>query len=111
MTSSSTPLVRPLSIVPEAARIFLETLLLIKKEFPGIKTIAGLSNISFGLPRRKPINHAFLFNNIGPGLSAVIADPLQPDFWQVIILSELLNNRPGATERYLEWARSTRKED
>lgn len=105
------PLVRPLAVFPEAARLFLEAMLLIKKEFPGMKTIAGLSNISFGLPKRKIINHAFLSNLIGYGLTAVIADPLQPDFWPVIIISEFINNKPGATKRFLDWARTSRKED
>jgi len=104
-------LVRPVAVIPEAARIFLETLLLIKKEFPGMKTISGLSNISFGLPKRKLLNHAFLSNLIGHGLTAVIADPLQPDFWPVIIISEFINNQPGATKRFLNWARACRKED
>jgi|GEM_PF-2256718 len=45
----------------------------------------------------RSVDHAFLFNIIGHGLSAVIADSLQPDFWKVVIVAELLNNKPGAT--------------
>ncbi|MGQ9801585.1 MAG: dihydropteroate synthase [Candidatus Saccharicenans sp.] len=104
-------LVRPLAVVPEAGRLFLESLLLVHKEFPGIKTVAGLSNVSYGLPRRRVVNLAFLTNLIGHGLSAVIADPLQPDFWTTVMVSEFLNNRPGATEKFLAWARTSLKED
>lgn len=104
-------LVRPLAVVPEAGRLFLESLLLVRKEFPGIKTVAGLSNVSFGLPRRRVVNLTFLTNLIGHGLSAVIADPLSPDFWTTVIVSEFLNNRPGAAEKFLAWARTSLKED
>ncbi|HAR36866.1 MAG TPA: hypothetical protein DCR87_08240 [Acidobacteria bacterium] len=104
-------LVRPLAVVPEAGRLFLESLLLVRKEFPGIKTVAGLSNVSYGLPRRRVVNLTFLANLIGHGLSAVMADPLHPDFWTTIIVSEFLNNRPGAADRFLAWARASLKED
>lgn len=104
-------LLRPLAVVPDAGRLFLESLLLVRKEFPGIKTVAGLSNISYGLPRRRIVNLIFLTNLIGHGLSAVIADPLHPDFWPTIFVSEFLNNRPGAAEKFLSWARASLKED
>ncbi|MDR1241533.1 MAG: homocysteine S-methyltransferase family protein [Deltaproteobacteria bacterium] len=38
-------------------------------------TVAGLSNISFGLPARELVNSAFLNMAAGAGLSAVIANP------------------------------------
>jgi 5-methyltetrahydrofolate--homocysteine methyltransferase len=105
------PVVRPLKVFPGAAKIFLESVLLLKKEFPGIKLIAALSNISFGLPQRKLVNYAFLSSLIGHGIAAVIADPLQPYFWPLIIVSEFINNHPGASERFLEWAASYQKKE
>lgn len=104
-------LARPLAVRPEAGRLFLESLLLVRKELPGIKTVAGLSNISYGLPRRRVVNLTFLSNLIGHGLDAVIADPLHPDFQATVVVSEFLNNRPGAREKFLAWARSGQKED
>lgn len=104
-------LARPLAVRPEAGRLFLESLLLVRREFPGFKTVAGLSNVSYGLPRRRVVNLTFLSNLIGHGLEAVIADPLHPDFQATIIVSEFLNNRPGARDKFLAWARSGQKED
>lgn len=104
-------LVRPLAVKPEAGRLFLESLIMIRKEFPGFKTLAGLSNISYGLPRRRLVNLIFLSSLIGHGLDAVIADPLHPDFQATVVVSEFLNNRPGAREKFLAWARSGQKED
>ncbi|MBO4283017.1 MAG: homocysteine S-methyltransferase family protein [Clostridia bacterium] len=41
----------------------------------GLKTVLGVSNISFGLPEREHINTAFLSAAIGAGLSAAILNP------------------------------------
>ncbi|MCP4197100.1 MAG: dihydropteroate synthase, partial [Proteobacteria bacterium] len=49
----------------------------VKKELPGVLTILGVSNISFGLPRssRKVLNSIFLHEAIEAGLDAAIVDP------------------------------------
>lgn len=41
----------------------------------GLKTVLGVSNISFGLPEREHVNTAFLSAAIGAGLSAAILNP------------------------------------
>ena len=41
----------------------------------GLKTVLGVSNISFGLPEREHINTAFLSAAIGAGLTAAILNP------------------------------------
>lgn len=57
-------------------RITLETLRLFKKE--GILTIAGVSNVSHGLPHRAGINSAFLATLAMDGLDAGIVNVLDP---------------------------------
>ena len=49
----------------------------VKSELPGINTILGLSNISFGLPpaARKVLNAVFLHEAVAAGLDAVIINP------------------------------------
>ena len=41
----------------------------------GLKTVLGVSNISFGLPEREHVNTAFLSAAIGAGLTAAILNP------------------------------------
>lgn len=61
-----------------AAMVTLEALKLIKREL-GLKTILGVSNVSFGLPRREVINSAFFTMALNAGLDAGIVNPgLQP---------------------------------
>lgn len=59
---------------PAAARTTLDALTLIRERL-GCKTSLGVSNISFGLPRREQINAAFLLMALEHGLSAAILNP------------------------------------
>lgn len=67
-------LVESLGLVPEHAAVTLETLSLIKSHLPGVRTTCGLSNISFGLPRRAVINAAFLAAAVTRDLDSAIVD-------------------------------------
>ena len=52
----------------------IEAIRLIKKELPGVKTLLGVSNISFGLSpaMRHPLNSVFLHYAIEAGLDMAI---------------------------------------
>ena len=49
----------------------------IMKEFPGVYTTCGLTNISYGLPSRKLVNRTFLVAAIVRGLDSAIIDPTE----------------------------------
>lgn len=59
---------------PQAALTTLEALSLIRSEL-GCRTCLGVSNVSFGLPRREKVNAAFLLLALREGLSAAIVNP------------------------------------
>ena len=69
------PGVLPVSVAAEAGVAVLQTLRDIKSTL-GVKTVLGVSNISFGLPRRRLLNHTFLAAALALGLDAAILDPL-----------------------------------
>ncbi len=69
------PLIRPVATEPHQAKEFLKSIPMIKT-LGNVKTICGLSNVSFGLPDRRAINSAFLSMAIQAGLDAAILDPL-----------------------------------
>ncbi len=58
----------------EAAQVTLRALQLIKEKL-GVKTVLGVSNVSFGLPRREIINSAFFLLALQAGLDAAIINP------------------------------------
>ncbi len=69
------PLVMSVATAPDACTTTLETMRLVKAEFPKAHLTGGLSNISFGLPGRTLINRAFLTLAIDAGLDSAIMDP------------------------------------
>ena len=69
------PLIRPICTEPNQAQEFLKAIPLIKS-LANVKTVCGLSNVSFGLPNRKLLNSVFLSMAIQAGLDAAILDPL-----------------------------------
>ena len=68
------PLVYPIATNPLSAVATLDAIAAIKKELPGVHTICGLTNVSYGLPERKLINRTFLVAAIARGLDSAILD-------------------------------------
>lgn len=68
------PLVGAAATDPDAPKVTLQTIQMIKEEFPGIQTVAGVSNVSFGMPSRKLLNRVFLSLCICKGLDSCIVD-------------------------------------
>jgi len=95
------PLVLPISTGDNNAVLFVETLREIKQTFKEAKTISGLSNISFGLPRRKLINRVFLVLAMAGGMDAVIFDPMDKEIMSVAQTTETLLGRDAYCGRYL----------
>ena len=72
------------------------------KGFPGVNTICGLSNVSFGLPHRGLINRNFLALAVANGLSAAILDPTDSKLMSTIISVEMLLGRDEYCEKYID---------
>lgn len=99
------PLVRPIGVDQESGKLFLESLEKIKKNLPSVKTIAGISNVSFGLPRRKLINRVFLILALQRGLDAAILDPLDKEILTTLGSVEALLGKDPALKKYLKQIR------
>jgi cobalamin-dependent methionine synthase I len=102
------PLVRPIGVYPESGRLFLDSLTLIKENLPQVNTIAGVSNVSFGMPGRKLINRSFLTLAMGRGLDAAILDPLDKEIISAVKASRALLGHDPAMREYLEFIRSSK---
>jgi cobalamin-dependent methionine synthase I len=84
------PLVRPVSISSSYAIGALSVIEKIRADHPGVHTICGLSNVSYGLPKRKLINQTFVAMAIARGMDAAIVDPLDRRLMAVIYAAEAL---------------------
>lgn len=96
------PLVQPLSVNKDFGVAFLEAIEAIMKEFPGVHTACGLSNISYGLPARKMMNRTFLVMAIAKGLDGAIIDPLDRSMIAAIVTAEALAGKDDFCMKYLQ---------
>ena len=95
------PLVLPLSTNDQNGRVFLETMREIKKSLSPAKTTSGLSNISYGLPKRKRVNHIFLALALWCGMDAAILDPTDKEIMAMLPVAELISGRDADCMDYL----------
>jgi len=83
------PLVFPISVAPEYGVHFFDAVEKIRALFGDeINISGGLSNVSFGLPRRKLVNDVFIYICLQRGLDSGIIDPLQLKINDILTMDE-----------------------
>ena len=89
----------------------IEGIRLIKRELPGVFTILGVSNVSFGLDpaARDVLNSVFLHHCVEAGLDAAIVNPAHITPYAEISAEQraladdlVFNRRPDALQRFIE---------
>jgi cobalamin-dependent methionine synthase I len=96
------PLVQPVSVDVRMGPVVLESISRIMSRFSGVRTICGLSNISFGLPLRRQINRHFLVLAMARGLSAAILDPTDPELMTSLITAQMLLGQDEYCSAFIE---------
>ncbi len=104
------PLIQAISTNTEAGLMALEAIGRIHQELPGVKTICGLSNISFSLPSRSLVNRTFLVLAMRAGLSAVLVDPLDKKLMSVLKATALVLGQDRYCREYIRAFREGRLE-
>ncbi len=102
------PLVQPISTNDRYCSQFIEAVERVMKRYPGIHTICGLSNVSFGLPKRKVLNRALAVMGIAHGLDSAICNPLDAPLMSAIFAAEALAGRDEYCGNYIEAYRADR---
>jgi 5-methyltetrahydrofolate--homocysteine methyltransferase len=83
-------LVRPVSTDPSQATHCLEAVRRIRAELPGVHFMCGMSNVSFGLPKRRILNRTFLTLLMAAGQDGVILDPTDADVTAALFATRAL---------------------
>jgi 5-methyltetrahydrofolate--homocysteine methyltransferase len=96
------PLVQPISTKDGFGTEFLDAIEAIMSQFPGVHTICGLSNISYGLPMRKFMNQTFAVMAVAKGLDSLIVNPLDGRMMANLIAAETLAGRDEFCTNYLQ---------
>ncbi len=86
---------------PEGAMETLKTMELVRDEL-GVKTVLGVSNISFGLPMREAINEVFLMLAMNAGLNLAIINPNTDRMMEAVHAYKVLKNEKGAVDDFIE---------
>ncbi|HEY8312172.1 MAG TPA: homocysteine S-methyltransferase family protein, partial [Gemmatimonadaceae bacterium] len=96
----------------DSAAETIEGIRLIKRELPGVGTILGVSNVSFGLTTeaRSVLNSVFLHHCVQAGLDAAIVNPAHIRPYAEISSEEravaddlVFNRRPDALQMFIEY--------
>jgi 5-methyltetrahydrofolate--homocysteine methyltransferase len=96
----------------ESAKETIEGIRLIKRELPGVFTILGVSNVSFGLApeARAVLNSVFLHHCVQAGLDAAIVNPAHvrpyfeiPDNERQLADDMVFNRSPDALQKFIEY--------
>src|SRR4029079_18954758 len=100
----------------ESGKETIEGIRLIKRELPGVSTILGVSNVSFGLTpeARALLNSVFLHHCVAAGLDAAIVNPAHitpyaeiPENERELANDLVFNKRPDALKKYIEYFSKT----
>jgi len=95
----------------DSAKETIEGIRLIKRELPGVFTILGVSNVSFGLTpeARAVLNSVFLHHCVQAGLDAAIVNPAHvrpyfeiPDNERKLADDLVFNRSPEALQKFIE---------
>lgn len=95
-------LVKPVSSITQAGAEVLATNRAIKEKYPETHQILGLSNISFGLPKRARLNRVFTVQTMTEGVDGYILDPTNKEHMADIITAETLLGRDPYCKQYLK---------
>ena len=84
-----------------APRAILDGIALVKRELPGVRTVLGVSNISFGLPFRPLVNATFLAAAFAAGLDLCIINPCQQRMMDVVNSWRVLSGEDQSAQTYV----------
>lgn len=102
------PLIQPIATNKENGNIVLNAMGIIKKKVPDVNLTCGLSNISFGLPKRFLVNRTFIVAAMFVGLNSAIVDPLDKKLMTNIITAEMIFGLDEYCVKYTEAIRTGR---
>lgn len=106
------PLVFPIGAGPDFGNHYLDAVRGLREKYPEVHIFGGLSNVSFGLPRRKLLNHAFITLAMLAGCDAIMIDPIMNppiDFVELKLAADVMTAKDEYAMSYLKYVRAQKK--
>ena len=85
----------------DEAREIVRAVALVKERL-GVRTVLGVSNVSFGLPQRGLVNATFLAAAFGAGLDLPILNPLSARYRDTVAAFKVLNGQDAGARAFIE---------
>jgi cobalamin-dependent methionine synthase I len=95
------PQVLPLAYDSAQPKAVLETVRGIRRLWPGAHTLAGLSNVSFNMPRRSLLNRTYLAMLLESGIDGLICDPCDKKLRAALLAARALLGQDEFLATYL----------
>ena len=92
----------------QAAQKVLDSIKLIKEYQSQVNTVCAVSNVSFGLPRRKLLNRTFIPMLAGAGADAFIVDVRDKDMMASVLSTEAILGNDEFCMNYMKAYREER---
>ena len=101
------PAVMPVSVDASFARKLVDDHRDLKRRFPAIKTIVGISNAAHGMPRKTEIRAVLLVSLLNDGLDAALMDPSELGWF---CRAQAILGDDGSGRSTVDYIRAFRKE-
>lgn len=102
------PLVFPIGAGPDFGNHYLDAVRTLRATYPEVHLFGGLSNVSFGLPNRKLLNHTFITLAIAAGCDAIMIDPIMnpaAEYGEFMLAANVMLARDEYAMGYLKYIR------
>ncbi|MDD4691648.1 MAG: methyltetrahydrofolate cobalamin methyltransferase [Eubacterium aggregans] len=96
------PLVKPISSVTSAGIEVLDTIRAIKRDYPDVHFMCGLSNISYGLPNRSILNRLFVVQTMTLGMDGYVLNPTNRRMMADIVTATALLGQDNYCGKYIK---------
>jgi 5-methyltetrahydrofolate--homocysteine methyltransferase len=84
----------------------LDTVRMIKQEIPGVHMTCGLSNVSFGLPKRRLLNQSFAVALAVCGMDTFFIDPLDEKLMSLLLATDTIIGSDEYCCNYIQASRA-----
>jgi len=100
------PIVMSVGADDQAARVTLETIQRLRREFPEHSITGGASNVSFGMPARTMLNASFIAVAAVLGMNLPITDITYPELRFALLAADVFLGRDKRTRQFVRHLRS-----
>jgi 5-methyltetrahydrofolate--homocysteine methyltransferase len=100
------PMVMTIGVNYHAGSVTLNTLRLIREQFPDVNTVCGVSNVGFQMPMRRLLNRTFAAMLMALGLEAFMVDVRDQELMSALLAAAALAGRDEWCRTYLKAYRS-----